>query len=94
VVGVNRFADDTDTQAAPVFQIDPGMEQAQIDRLRARRQSRNDGHWRESLSAVEQAARSGDNLVPPVITAVEHLATVGEIADALRGVFGEYRAAD
>ena len=94
VVGVNRFTDDAGSRAVPVFQVDPRMEQSQIDRLRILRQSRSSGPWRESLDAVERAAWSGENLVPPVIAAVEHLATVGEIADTLRGVFGEYRAAD
>jgi len=77
-----------------VFTIDPSVEQAQIDRLRALRASRGEDAWRRSLDGVEQAARGGDNLVPPVITAVEQHATVGEIADTLRRVFGEYQAAD
>ena len=77
-----------------MFTLDPSVEQAQIDRLRALRASRGEDAWRRSLDAVEQAARGGDNLVPPVITAVEQHATVGEIADTLRGVFGEYQAAD
>ena len=94
VVGVNRFTDDAHRHMTQVFQVDPAMEQAQVDRVRALRQSRSEGAWRESVSAVERAARGGDNLVPPIIAAVEQLATVGEIADTLRGVFGEYRAAD
>jgi methylmalonyl-CoA mutase N-terminal domain/subunit len=94
VVGVNRFTDDTNSHVTQVFQVDPAIEQAQIDRVRALRQSRSESAWRESLSAVERAARGADNLVPPVIAAVERLATVGEIADTLRRVFGEYRAAD
>ena len=94
VVGVNRFTDDAHRHMTQVFQVDPAMEQAQVDRVRALRQSRSETAWRESVSAVERAARGGDNLVPPVIAAVEQLATVGEIADTLRGVFGEYRAAD
>jgi methylmalonyl-CoA mutase N-terminal domain/subunit len=94
VVGVNRFTDDGDRHVTQVFQIDPAMEQAQIDRVRALRQSRRSAALRESLSAIERAARGADNLVPPVIAAVEQLATVGEIADTLRGVFGEHRATD
>ena len=94
VVGVNRFTDDEAGQAVPVFRLDPTIEQAQIERLRAVRLTRADGPWRDSLAVVEQAARSGDNLVPPVIDAVERHATVGEIADVLRVVFGEYRAAE
>jgi methylmalonyl-CoA mutase, N-terminal domain len=101
VVGVNRYTDDaggpgasSEGRGAGVFAIDPALEQAQIDRLRARRASRDADAWRRSLDVVEQAARGGDNLVPPVITAVEQHATVGEIADTLRRVFGEYQAAD
>jgi len=92
VVGVNRFADD----AAPgvdVFRIDPGIERAQVERLRALRASRSEAAAREALSGVDAAARGGDNLVPPIITAVERLATLGEIADTLRGVFGEHQDA-
>jgi len=93
VVGVNAFTDDA-SPTTDVFQIDPAIERTQVDRLRALRQSRSEGPWRESLAAVERAARGSDNLVPPVIDAVEQRATVGEIADTLRAVFGEYRAAD
>jgi methylmalonyl-CoA mutase N-terminal domain/subunit len=93
VVGVNRYTNE-DSHAIDVFRIDPEMEQAQIQRLRAVRQSRSEDSWKRSLAAVEQAARSGDNLVPPVVAAVEQHATVGEIADTLRAVFGEYQAAD
>ena len=93
VVGVNRFTDDS-APGVQVFAIDPAMEQAQIDRLRALRASRSEASWRRSLDVVEQAARGGDNLVPPVIAAVEQQATVGEIADTLRRTFGEYQAAD
>jgi methylmalonyl-CoA mutase N-terminal domain/subunit len=93
VVGVNRFTDDG-APGLQVFAIDPAMEQAQIDRLRALRASRSEASWRRSLDVVEQAARGGDNLVPPVIAAVEQQATVGEIADTLRRIFGEYQAAD
>jgi methylmalonyl-CoA mutase N-terminal domain/subunit len=98
VVGVNRYADDPGAAAGSpgpgVFAIDPAVEQAQIDRLRTLRTSRSEDAWRRSLGAVERAARGGDNLVPPVITAVEQHATAGEIADTLRRVFGEYQAAD
>ncbi len=94
VVGVNRFTEESDSYAVQLFQVDPGIEPTQIERLRALRQSRREEPWRRSLDAIERAARGGDNLVPPVIAAVEQLATVGEIADTLRTVFGEYRAAD
>jgi methylmalonyl-CoA mutase N-terminal domain/subunit len=97
VVGVNRFQDtgspaaDASDAVTPVFRIDAAGEAAQIERVRAVRAGRSYPHWRAALDAVERAARGGDNLVPPIITAVERHATVGEIADTLRTVFGEYQ---
>ena len=90
VVGVNRYVQ-PERAETPVFQIDPRIEQEQIARVRAVRASRSETEWREALTAVESAARHGDNLVPVIITAVEKHATVGEIADTMRRVFGEFR---
>ena len=94
VVGVNRYAADADTRGAEVFRIDPDMEQSQIDRVRALRSSRSQTSWQQALDVVEHAARGSGNLVPAVIEAVERRATVGEIADTLRRVFGEYQGAE
>ena len=71
--------------------IDPEIERQQIARVRAVRAGRSAGEWRAALDAVTTAARDGGNLVPAIISAVEARATVGEIADTLREVFGEYR---
>jgi methylmalonyl-CoA mutase N-terminal domain/subunit len=106
VVGVNRFSDqqlETGDLGAgesghppapgpqlPLFGTDPETERLQIERLRAVRASRSASAWQASLEAVSRAARDGGNLVPPVIAAVESMATVGEISDAMRAVFGEY----
>jgi methylmalonyl-CoA mutase N-terminal domain/subunit len=90
VVGVNRYVQ-PERAATPVFQIDPRIEPEQIARVRALRASRSETECRASLAAVESAARHGDNLVPVIITAVETHATVGEIADTMRRVFGEFR---
>jgi methylmalonyl-CoA mutase N-terminal domain/subunit len=92
VVGVNRFAE-RDAPGVDVFRVDPGIERAQVERLRTLRASRSEDATREALSRVEAAARGGDNLVPPIIAAVERLATLGEVADTLRGVFGEHQDA-
>jgi methylmalonyl-CoA mutase N-terminal domain/subunit len=90
IVGVNRFTDDS--PASPVvFQIDPELERQQIARLRALRAGRSVSEWTQALAGIDRAARGGDNLVPPIIEAVERHATVGEIADTLRAVFGEHR---
>jgi methylmalonyl-CoA mutase, N-terminal domain len=71
--------------------IDPEIERQQIARLRAVRSGRSAVEWQAAIDAVTQAARHGNNLVPPIVAAVEARATVGEIADAMRGVFGEYK---
>ena len=92
VVGVNRFVEADESPRIEVFRVDPEVEQRQIGRLQAVRAGRSETEWRAAIAGVESAARGGDNLVPPVLHAVEAKATVGELADALRGVFGEYEA--
>jgi methylmalonyl-CoA mutase N-terminal domain/subunit len=76
-----------------VFHIDPEIERQQVERVRQLRSTRDRHAWSQSIDAVVAAARDGSNLVPPIIAAVEARATVGEISDALRTVFGEYREA-
>ena len=93
VVGVNRYATD-DAAAIDVLQIDPEVEPQQVERVRAARASRDAAAWRAALDGVVAAARSGTNLVPPIVTAVEARATIGEISDALRSVFGEHKEID
>ena len=94
LVGVNRYADATPSHSsAAVFSIDPAIERQQSERVRALRAGRSDVDWRAAIVGVRTAAAQGDNLVPPIIAAVQAHATLGEIADTLRGVFGEYRDA-
>jgi methylmalonyl-CoA mutase N-terminal domain/subunit len=93
VVGVNRFIRDDDSgpdNGSGGFRLDPELEGQQIERVRALRAGRSELEWREALARVGQAAQDGSNLVPPIIAAVEARATLGEVADALRLVFGEY----
>ena len=92
VVGVNRFRMEEESPI-PTFRLDPALEQAQIDRLRGVRASRNQAEVTEKLERLEQAARGSDNLLPLILEAAESYATVGEISDRLRKVFGEYREA-
>jgi methylmalonyl-CoA mutase N-terminal domain/subunit len=103
VVGMNRYAthapDDGTSEARAAsgietLAIDPAMEDSQIARLHRVRAARDHSAWRSALDAVSAAARSTDNLVPPIIQAVEAHATVGEISDAMRAVFGEHREID
>jgi methylmalonyl-CoA mutase N-terminal domain/subunit len=90
VVGVNRFQLVSE-RAAPTFRLDPALENAQVGKLREVRASRSQAAVEESLSALERTARSGANLMPPIVDAADRYATVGEISDRLRAVFGEYR---
>ena len=90
VVGVNRY-EDAEAPSTDLLRIDADVEKRQIERVRTVRASRDEGASRAALAAVETAARGTANLVPPVIAAVEARATLGEIADSMRRVFGEHR---
>ncbi len=92
VVGVNCFAAEEETPV-PVLRIDPEVERAQVERLQRLRARRDSGRVRASVQRLEQAACGNQNLMPLVLEAVETYATVGEISDALRRVFGEYKEA-
>jgi methylmalonyl-CoA mutase N-terminal domain/subunit len=93
VVGVNRFAADEPSRI-DILRIDPELEARQIERVRRVRTTRDHAAWRSALEQVSAAARNTDNLVPPIIRAVEAQATLGEIADAMRAVFGEHQEVD
>ncbi|MEO6212504.1 MAG: methylmalonyl-CoA mutase family protein [Vicinamibacterales bacterium] len=93
VVGVNRHVTTAGT-GIDVMRIEPDVEQRQVERVRAVRASRSPTDWHAGLERIRAAARDGANLVPPIITAVEARATVGEIADAMRTVFGEHEEID
>src|SRR5271154_6459880 len=92
VVGGNRFHIEQE-HAVPILRIDPALEPKQVERLRALRAKRNPETWQVAIRAVEDTARSGENLMPRILTAVEANATVGEISDAMRKVYGEYKEA-
>jgi methylmalonyl-CoA mutase, N-terminal domain len=89
VVGVNKFQQD-EKEAPATFRLDPELEEQQIARLRDLRASRDAKALDARLSALENAARSSDNLMPRIMECAETYATVGEISDRLRAVFGEY----
>jgi methylmalonyl-CoA mutase N-terminal domain/subunit len=92
VVGVNRFQVEEE-KGVPLQRIDPALEPKQVERVRALRTKRNAASWQTALRAVEDTARSGENLMPRILAAVEANATVGEISDAMRKVYGEYKEA-
>lgn len=92
IVGVNIHAEPEAPLPFETFVLDPGLAERQIARTRRIRQSRAQAEVGAALREVEQAARGGQNTMPAVVRAVRAHATVGEICDVLRGVFGEYRA--
>jgi methylmalonyl-CoA mutase, N-terminal domain len=90
VVGVNEFRSEGG-QPVEIARIDPSLERAQVERLRALRARRAQAETDRALTALGDAARGSGNLIDPILGAVVAQATVGEIADVLRGVFGEHR---
>jgi methylmalonyl-CoA mutase, N-terminal domain len=93
VVGVNQYRAANET-AIEVLGIDPELERQQAERVGAVRARRDSSAWRAAIDDVVAAARSEANLVTPIVRAVECYATLGEISDALRRVFGEHKEID
>ncbi|MCX6338801.1 MAG: methylmalonyl-CoA mutase family protein [Candidatus Aureabacteria bacterium] len=90
VVGLNRYASDIEGHGA-LLRVTPETEEKQRRTLAKLKASRDRAAVTRALDAVEHAARGADNLMPPMLAAVKSYATVGEICDRLRAVFGEYR---
>ncbi len=90
VVGLNSF-ETNDHQQIPILKIDDSIRDKQIEKLKKLRSERDASAVDRCLSKIENAAKDGSNLMPPVIEAVEHLCTLGEISNVLRKVFGEHR---
>lgn len=90
IVGVNKY----DVEEPPfdkIFTVDDSIRQVQIEKIRQLKQERDPSKVAACIKRVEETAAAGNNLMPVIIDAVEHLATLGEISDAMRRVFGEYR---
>ncbi|MBW1996861.1 MAG: methylmalonyl-CoA mutase family protein [Deltaproteobacteria bacterium] len=93
VVGLNRFRVQEE-QSIRLQRVDPAVRLAQIERLKALKSDRDRGRVAKCLSVLRHAASAGENLLPSILEAVKAGCTMGEICDALRDVFGEYRQAD
>ncbi|MBK9168912.1 MAG: methylmalonyl-CoA mutase [Bryobacterales bacterium] len=89
IVGVNRFREEAG-EPVPTFRLDPSIEREQVERLREIRASRDAAALDAALGALEAGARGTDNLLPLIEQAAAKMATVGEISDRLRHVFGEH----
>jgi len=90
VVGVNRFQE-VDEAPPRIATVDPALEEAQKARVQKVRRDRDNARVEAALRRLEDVARGTDNLLPPLLEAVEAYATLGEMAGVLRGVFGQYR---
>src|SRR5580700_7721731 len=90
VVGVNAFGIEEE-KPIPLQRIDESLERKQVERLKALRAKRDQARWQAAIQQVEDTARGTRNLMPTIVEAVEASATVGEISDAMRRVYGEYQ---
>jgi methylmalonyl-CoA mutase, N-terminal domain len=88
-VGVNKFVT-AESYKTPVFKIDESIQKMQVDKLIELKQRRDNIKVKQCLESIATAAKGTDNLMPHVVTAVENFCTLGEIADVLRGEYGEY----
>jgi methylmalonyl-CoA mutase N-terminal domain/subunit len=90
IVGVNDFIAEEE-RTIPTLRIEPEIERSQIARLNALRAKRDSSRTKSALAELQRRAATTENLLPAILNAVEAHATVGEISDALRRVFGEYQ---
>ncbi len=90
IVGVNKFVVE-ETADTEVFRIDDSIRKHQSDKLASLRARRDNGKVEALLAAIAERAQTTENLMPLVVEAVEHYCTLGEIADTLRNVWGEYK---
>ena len=89
IVGVNQFSIE-EPPFDKVFVVDDSIRTLQIDKLKKLRSERDESKTKAAIATVERTAKENGNLMPPIIDAVENLATLGEIADSMRRVFGEF----
>jgi methylmalonyl-CoA mutase N-terminal domain/subunit len=90
IVGVNKFTTGEERQPR-ILEIDEAVEKKQIARLKKLQRERDNRKVKEALEKVRQVAQSSENVMPALIEAVKAYATVGEISDVFRSIFGEYR---
>lgn len=90
IVGVNEFQIDEQTKP-PLLRVDPDVEKAQVQRLNELRVKRDNKEVEQALANLSECARNTSSLMPDILAAVKTYATLGEICQVLREVFGEYR---
>ncbi|MBL0129931.1 MAG: methylmalonyl-CoA mutase [Chitinophagaceae bacterium] len=90
IVGVNKFEVDKETPI-PLLRVDDSIRQVQVEKLKVLRNNRDHAKVDQLLQIINDKASSGENMMPAVVEAVENKCTLGEIADTLREVYGEYK---
>ena len=90
IVGVNKYSMEDEPAGVPILVINEGVRAHQVERLQQAKSRRDDGAVANALENLKKAARDGDNTMPATIEAVRAYATLGEICDALRDVYGLY----
>lgn len=90
VVGMNKFQIKEESPKG-LLRVDPIVGEQQVARLKALRSKRDNARVQTALAALKHAAETTDNLMPPILEAVKAYATLGEISDVMRAVFGEYQ---
>jgi methylmalonyl-CoA mutase N-terminal domain/subunit len=89
IVGVNKFSIE-EPPFENLFTVDDTIRQVQIDKINKVKASRDNARLEQTLKSLEEAAKDGSNVMPKILDAVEAYATLGEVCDVMRGVFGEY----
>ena len=92
VVGVNRYVED-DAEVEEILRVDPDAERAQVERLHAFKQRRDQTFAERRLDELRAACRGEQNLLPPIRDALRDSCTLGEVCGAMREVFGDYQPA-
>jgi methylmalonyl-CoA mutase N-terminal domain/subunit len=90
IVGLNKFQSQ-EGEPVPGFKVDDSIRTVQVEKLKTLKANRDNAKVDQLLQQLNDKANSGENLMPSVVEAVENKITLGEIADELRGVFGEYK---
>ncbi|RLG92591.1 methylmalonyl-CoA mutase, partial [Candidatus Bathyarchaeota archaeon] len=92
IVGVNEYTvEEGEMETIPILKIDPKVEEEQIARLQKLKRERDNRKVKEVLEKLHYSAEKNENLMPVIIEAVKAYATLGEICDVLRAVYGEYK---
>jgi methylmalonyl-CoA mutase N-terminal domain/subunit len=89
IVGVNDYVDEKPVKI-PILQMDPAGEQRQVERLRQLRQTRDSGRVGQALDQLRLACQGTTNTMPCLLDCVRAYATLGEIVDVMKSVFGTY----